>query len=133
MSDIGYNGRKLNILKGGTKIAAVMSKTVTHNREPVEVTNDDSDGNRTVLPDPGLRSIDVSVNGVTTSENYQDFLTTWNGKTLSDITIQHADGSTEEAEEGFFLGNLEFSGEHNGHVAFTASLMSSGPVTQISS
>jgi predicted secreted protein len=125
----GYNGRSLAILKDGVVIAAVRSKTVTHNREAVDVTTDDSDSNRTLLPVPAMRSLDVEVAGVATVDNYQDFLANWNGNTLLDVTIQNPDGSIEEAEFGFFLGNLEFAGEHNGAVEFTAQLQSSGAMT----
>lgn len=129
MSELGYNGRSLKIRKDGQVIAAVRTKGVAHNREPVETTNDDSDGNRILLPQPALKSVDVNLEGVATVNNYQDFLTGWNGSTLQDVTIEHADGSIEEAEHGFFLGNLEYSGEYNGYVAFTAQLMSSGAMT----
>jgi predicted secreted protein len=129
MSAIGYNGRSFVIQKDDAAIAAVRTKTATHAREPVDVTNDDSSGNRVLLPDPAQRSIDVQIAGVVTSNNYQDFLEEWNGSLNSSITIANADGSTEEAEFGFFLSNLEFTGEYNGHVAFTATLMSSGAVT----
>jgi predicted secreted protein len=129
MSEIGYNGRSLKIRKDGDVIAAVRTKTVTHNREAVDTTNDDSDSNRTLLPVPAMRSLDVQVEGVATSLNYQQFLTDWNGNALLDVTIENADGSIEEAEHGFFLGNLEFGGEYNGAVTFSAQLQSSGPMT----
>lgn len=129
MSTIGYNGRSLKIRLDGVVIAAVRTKTVTHNREPVDTTNDDSDSNRTLLPVPASRSLDVQIEGVATSDNYQDFLANWNGNTLKDVSIENPDGSIEEAEHGFFLGNLENSGEHDGHVAFSAQLMSSGAMT----
>lgn len=132
MSAIGYNGRSLLIKKSDQVIAAVRTKTITHAREPVDVTNDDSDGNRVLLPDPAQRSIDAQIAGVITSNNYQDFLEEWNGSLNSDVTIENADGSTEEAEYGFFLNNLEFTGEYNGHIAFTATLMSSGAVAIVS-
>lgn len=129
MSTIGYNGRSLQIFKDGVKIAAVRSKGATHTREPVDVTNDDSDGDRTLLPAPALRGVDVTVEGVATIDNYQDFLSDWAADEFLDVEVHHADGAVVEASEGFFLGNIEFSGEYNGYVSFNASLQSSGPVT----
>jgi predicted secreted protein len=129
MSEIGYNGRVFKIKLGATVIAAVQSKTATHAREGVDVTNDDSNGWRILLPDPGVRSMDVSIEGVATEDNYQVILDEWLGIVNSNITIQHADGSTATAQYGFFLGSVEFSGSNDGHVAFTASLQSSGEVT----
>lgn len=129
MSEIGYNGRDFIIKLATVKIAAVQSKTATHAREAVDVTNDDSNGWRTLLPNPGVRSMDVSVEGVATEDNYQIILDEWAGIVNSAITIEHADGSVASAANGFFLGNVEFSGTNDGHVAFTASLQSSGAVT----
>lgn len=129
MSTKGYNGRALQIWLDGAKIAAVRSKTATHAREGVDVTTDDSDANRTFLPAPALRSVDLSVEGVATIDNYQDFLSRWNDDEFLDVEVRNPDGSTEVAEDGFFLGNVEFQGSQDGHVAFTAQLQSSGPVT----
>lgn len=129
MSEIGYNGRVFTIKLDDVKIAAVQSKTATHAREAVDVTNDDSNGWRVLLPNPGVRSMDVSIEGVATEDNYQVILDEWAGIVNSAITIEHADGSTATAQHGFFLGNVEISGTNDGHVAFTASLQSSGVVT----
>lgn len=128
MSTIGFNGRSLQIWKDGAKIAAVRSKTATHKREPVDVTSDDSNADQIFLPAPALRGVDVSVDGVATSENYQDFLSDWAADLFLDVSVKHADGSSSDPEEGFFLGNIEFSGEYNGYVAFSAQLQSSGVV-----
>jgi predicted secreted protein len=130
----GFNGRAFKIMRGTVAaplgvIAAVRTKSATRAREPVDVTNDDDLGNRTLLPEPGLRSVDVQVEGVATAANYNWMFAAWNGNLLTDIFIQNADGSTEEAADGFFLSSLEHSGESAGDVAFTAQFMSSGAIT----
>jgi predicted secreted protein len=127
--EIGYNGRELVILKASVPIAAVTTKSAAHNREGVDVTTDDSAGNRTLLPDPGMRAMDMSVEGVVTVDNGQDFLEEWNGTVNSDVGVRYPDGTVATAAHGFFLGNLEFKGEYNGRVSFTAQLLSSGAVT----
>jgi predicted secreted protein len=123
----GYNGRKLLVKIGSTLIAAVQSKEITRAREAVDVTNDDDDGWRTLLPDPGMRTIDLSIEGVATAANYADILERWNGDTMESITLESPDGTTETGS--FFLSNLTNGGEHNGNITFSAQLMSSGPVT----
>lgn len=129
MSVIGYNGRDFEILLSGDVIAAIQAKTSTYSREAVDVTNDDSDGWRTVLPEHGVKGAAVSVEGVATDDNYDIMMDEWLGITNSLITIRNSDGSTAEAEYGFFLASLEVSGGHDGHVAFTATYESSGQVT----
>jgi predicted secreted protein len=130
----GFNGRAFRIMRGTVAaplgvIAAVRTKSATRAREPVDVTNDDDNGNRVLLPEPGVRSIDVSVEGVASVDNYNWMIASWNGNVMDDIFIENADGSTEEAADGFFLSSLEHSGESAGDVAFTAQFMSSGAIT----
>lgn len=128
-----YNGRALLVKTDASGspavIAAVQSKTITHNRSAVDVTSDDDDGWRRLLPDPASRSMDVSVEGVYSDENSEKLLGDWEGNAFTDITVEYPDGSSAEAEDGFFLSNLEISGEQDGNTAFTAELQSSGPVT----
>lgn len=129
MSTAGYNGRAFKIKKGAAVIAAVVTKSTSLAREAIDVTNDDSDGWRKLLPTPGNRAIDVSIEGVATVDNYKSIIQDWEGNALLSITIEHPNGSTQSATDGFFLSSLEFSGEQNGHVTFSAQLQSSGVVT----
>lgn len=123
----GYNGRDLLIQIDGVTIAAVSSKTITRAREPVDVTTDDSNGNRTLLPEPGGRSIDISIEGVATAANYSAFLEKWEDNVFEDVSIVSPDGAVERGD--FFLSNLTNGGEQADKVTFSATLMSSGVIT----
>jgi len=127
MSTIGYNGRSFKIKFGDTVIAAVKAKTVNRQKDAVDVTSDDSAGWRTLLPEAGQRQIDLEIEGVATPANYDDFIVKWNGNTHSSVTIEHPSGTTETGS--FFLSNLSNTGPYNEHIGFTASLQSSGEVT----
>ena len=129
MSTVGYNGRDFEIHLNGTKIAAVTTKSATRGREAVDVTTDDDSGNRRLLPKPGSRSLDVSVEGVATSANWSNLRGLADSDTFADITIVNPDGTEETAEDGFFLSSLEWNGEQDGRVGFTLELQSSGPIT----
>ena len=129
MSAQGYNGRDFEIHLDDTKLAAVTTKSATRGREAVNVTTDDDDGNRRLLPKPGSRSLDVSVEGVVTSGNWPTLRALADSDEFAAITIVNPDGSEEEAEDGFFLSSLEWEGEQDGHVGFTLELQSSGPIT----
>jgi TP901-1 family phage major tail protein len=59
-----FVGRKAILKKGLTTIAAVRSRTVTINNEPVDITSDDDNGFRTLLQDPGTKTLDISFEGV---------------------------------------------------------------------
>jgi predicted secreted protein len=127
----GYNGRELRIVRAGIVLAQVQTKSVPHIREPVDVTTDDDDGWRRLLDFPGRRAIDVTVEGVTTINNRQFLEDDWLGNVMTDIEIHHPDGTVEVAQDGFFLSALEFSGEEDGHVPFTATYQSSGAIDVI--
>lgn len=125
----GYSGRKFYLEKDNTRIAAVRTKGATFNREPIDTSTDDDDGWRELLGEPGSRSVDCNVSGVLVDANLTALLEEWEGTALTDITIVLPDGRTVEADEGFFLGSLEVSGEHTGPTTFTGQLQSSGVVT----
>ena len=123
----GYNGRDLLVKIGGTLVAAVQSKTITKAREAVDVTTDDSDGNRTLLAEPGVRSTDIQVEGVATSSNFSDLLSKFEANTLLQVSAIGPDGSAQIGD--FFLSNLTQTGEHDGAVTFSATFQSSGMVS----
>lgn len=128
---LGYNGRSFKILFDGEVIAAVQSREVKRNKEAVDVTTDDSDGWQRVLSEPGVRSVDVTIEGVATIDNYNNLIDRWNGSSLQNVTLQHPNGTEETADDGFFLGNLTMGAEHDKHVSFSAELKSSGPVRAV--
>lgn len=131
MSDRGYNARdyKIKMVPPGggeaVTIAAVQGRTINRTKEPVNVSNDDSDGWRKLLAKPGTRAIDLSIEGVATENNFA-LVTKWYADTFAEITLEDADGNTETGS--FFLGNLQHSGAHDGHVAFTAELQSADEI-----
>lgn len=127
--ETGYSGRRFKIRKGGVIIAAVQTKEAAHNAEPIDVTNDDSEGYRRLLSERAVRSIDVSIEGVATIANYYRWIADWANDTYEDVALEHPDGTVETAEDGFILTSLAITGEHNGNIAFSAELQSSGPIT----
>ena len=50
-------------------IAGARSKSITINNEPIDITSDDDLGFRTLLDDPAVRSIDMSIEGVTKDDD----------------------------------------------------------------
>lgn len=124
-----YGGRDVVIKIGGVAVAVVTEKTLTHNKEAVTVTADEDDGWRRLLPISGSRSIDASVSGVCSDENIPQLQNLWANDVFADVTLEYPDGSTAEAEDGFYLNGFEVSGSQDGEAAFSATLQSSGAVT----
>ena len=117
-------GRSLILKRNGVKIAAVVSKTISINNEPIDITNDDDVGFRTLLEDSGTRSIDLSVEGV----HKDDVMLTVAGAAaptlIDDMDIVFPSGLTISGD--FRMNNYEDSGESAGRVQFSATFQSTG-------
>lgn len=117
-----------------TTWGGIRSRTLTINRETVDITNSDStDLWRQLLPDGGVRSMSVSGSGVFTDD-------TAVGAILTNIL----EGTTNKSHQlvvpglGSFTGqfavsSFELGGEYNGEVTFSATIESDGEITYTSS
>lgn len=110
-----------------TTIASVREKSVAKTNEPIDVTTDDSDAHRTLLAEPAMRTVDISVSGVT-DDDY--LITQISAATasivLEDVRVTYPDGGTDEGT--FFLNSVTRTGSYQDAVTFEAQLLSSGQI-----
>ncbi len=129
----GFNARLLTVDFETTTLVGIRTRGFTINAEPVDVTNDDDSGWRTLLAEPGLRSMEVPVAGISSDEILIAAIMEGTTYALSAVVINLASGVGETTPGtlagDFFLSSLEQTGEHDGAVEFTATLMSSGAIT----
>lgn len=130
----GFNGRKLTFDWDTTTLAGVRTRGFTINNEHVDVTNDDDSGWRTLLADPGLRSIEVTVGGITVDEVLINEMmkASIEGEPLdANLPTGTAAGVTTPGTLAgtFFCSSYEQTGEHDGSVEFSATFMSTGAIT----
>jgi len=123
----GANGRALTIDYDTTTLVGVRTKGYTITNDYVDVTTDDDDGWRTLLADPGLRSMEVTVGGVSSDQVLIAEITkaSITGETLT-VQLPTTTGTLAGL---FFISSFEQTGEHDGAVEFSASFMSSGVIT----
>jgi TP901-1 family phage major tail protein len=119
-------GRNLTVTRGAVLLAAVRTKSVAINREPIDITNDDSDGWRTMLEEPGERSVNISVSGISDDGVLRDAVL-GASNVLQDITLTWPDGATLNGD--FFLASYTENGTYNDAITFDAELQSSGQPT----
>lgn len=122
-----FTGRKLRIKRGSTNIAGARTDSLTINNEPIDITDKDDAGWRTMLADVGVRSVDAEVEGVL------------DDATLIAIAVGSATSilqswTIEIQGLGSFTGNwhlasFAITGEQADAVTFTASIQSSGTIT----
>ena len=121
----GANGRALQIKWDSVTLVGVRTKGWTATADLVDVTTDDDNGWRTLLATPGLKSVEVTVGGISSDQVLINEFFNGTGKTLTG----ELPTTTGTISGTFYLSSFEQTGEHDGAVEFSATFMSSGVVT----
>jgi|SRR5690554_2732666 len=126
---IGYKGRKLLMTIGGVGVLGVRTKTLTNNMTPVDVSDDNADGWREILAEPGRKEIDFSFEGVVKNLELlaASLATTNGGSRIFAIELTYPDGSVIAGD--FFMADIENGNEYEDAATFSASMQSTGEVT----
>lgn len=110
-----------------TTVAGLRSTSIALNDEPVDITNKDSAGARTLLAGAGVNSISVTGAGVFLDQASEETLRTAMGATdFHNFEIIIPSFGTYQGE--FMLATLSYSGEYNGETNYDFTLESSGTI-----
>ncbi len=120
----GANGRALQIKWDSVTLVGVRTKGWTATADLVDVTTDDDNGWRTLLATPGLKSVEVTVGGISSDQVLISEFFNGTGETLTG----ELPTTTGTISGTFYLSSFEQTGEHDGAVEFSATFMSSGAV-----
>lgn len=127
-------GRLVDVYKGdiatGTKVICATSKTISINNEPIDITSDCDSGFRTMLAEPGTRSCDISIEGITKDDDLLVQATGAGSVLLQGYEVDVAGVGTIAGD--FYLNSVELGAPTAESVTFTASLQSSGTFTYTS-
>jgi len=130
----GFNGRQLVIDWSATTLVGVRSRTISTTNDYVDVTTDDDTGWRTLLADPGMRSVEVTVSGITSDEVLLAAIYAADvEKTALEVTLPTSLATAGSLQADFLISSFEQSGEHDGAYEFSATFMSTGEVTYTAS
>ena len=122
-----FTGRKLRIKRGSTNIAGARTDSLTINNEPIDITDKDDAGWRTMLADVGVRSVDAEVEGVLDDASLIAIAVGSSTAILQSWTIEiQGLGSFTGS---WHLASFAITGEQADAVTFTASIQSSGTIT----
>lgn len=124
-------GRKVNLFAAadasGTPIAGGREHGITINNEAIDVTDKDSNGWRTLLADPSVRSVDVNFSGLMDGATFVALaLGTSTAALLSDYTVEIEGLGTFTGD--FHLSSVELGTPHDDAVELTMTLASSGAI-----
>lgn len=122
------SGRDLTIGFGATPVTltGVRTKGVTINNEPIDITNDDDNGWRDMLDEPGQKSVSISIEGVWV-DNVIRAIAVSATDVATEATVTYPDTSTLDGN--WYIANYAETGEYNGAVTFSATLESQGALT----
>ena len=124
-------GRKLLLQRstdGGTNyatVASIRTKSFTIANEPIDITTDDSDAWRTLLSEPGNRTLDMSGSGVAKD----DVLLAASLGSTSGVVLQNYQmvlPSGAKITGDFAMTSFGETGEYQDAVTFDLELQSSG-------
>jgi len=130
----GFNGRAMTIDWDSTTLVGIRTRGFTVTNDYVDVTTDDDSGWRTLLANPGVRSVEVTAGGITSDEVLLAAIMAGSvsGEALS-IELPTSLAVPGSVAGTFLVSSFEETGEHDGAVEFTATFMSTGAVTYTAS
>lgn len=110
-----------------TSIGGLRSSSITINDEPVDITNKDSAGRRTLLATAGTLSMSLSGSGVFVDDAAIQLVrgSIGNGA-FKNFQFVIPDLGTYQG--AFMIASLEFAGEFNGEATYTCTFESSGNI-----
>lgn len=121
-------GRKFLVKRGdpAATIANVRTRTLSINRELIDVSDDDSSGWRELLADIGQAEVNMTVEGVFSSHDIiEEALDLTSGLVAHEL--EFPDTSTIAGD--FALSSFELTGEYNGVATYSFEIQSSGEIT----
>lgn len=130
----GFNGRSLVLDWSSTTLAGVRSRGINTSSDYVDVTTDDDSGWRTLLADPGVRSVEITVSGIATDEILLTDIYAANvASDTLEVTLPSSLATPGNLSGSFLVSSFEQSAETDGAYEFSATFMSTGAVTYTAS
>ena len=123
----GLIGRRGVLKKGANAIAALRTKSISINNEPVDITTDDDLGWRRLLAaDPAQRNVEITADGILKSNAIIDDVLAAG----SSATYTFEFGTETKKLSGVFhLTNVEIGAPYNEAITVSLTLQSSGVIT----
>jgi predicted secreted protein len=125
---MALSGRSVRISRNGSNIVGARTDSVTLNNEPLDITDKDDSGWRTLLADTGLRSLSCEIEGVLKDGVLaSDGVGTPTSALLKECVVTISGVATFTGD--FYLQSLQIGGEMADVVTFTATLESGESMT----
>lgn len=127
---VGFLGREIDFTLGDAILAGIVSKSLSINNAPIDVSDDQSSGNKEYLATPGSKEITI---GLSLKAKDLDLIRSAisNSSQIYAVLITFPDGAiTGSSLAGdAFLASVSLSGEHEDLATIDVELNFSGAVT----
>ena len=121
-------GRSVRISRAGANIVGARADSVTINNEPLDITDKDDSGWRTMLADAGVRTVSCEIEGVLKDATLlTDGVGTASTALLKECVVTISGIGTLTGD--FFLNSVQIGAEQADVVTFTATLESGENMT----
>lgn len=124
---MALSGRLLRISRGGTAVVGARTDNFTINNEPIDITDKDDSGWRTLIADVGLRSISADIEGVLKDGTLIAAASGTASALLASSVLEVSGVATFTGD--FMLTSIALGAEQGDAVTFTANIESGGVVT----
>lgn len=125
---MGLSGRAVRISRNGVSIVGAQADTIKLNNEPLDITDKDDSGWRTLMDDAGLRMVSCEVKGVIKDNTLLSDVMGTPSSTLIRAGVVTISGLFTLSGD-FYLNGVELGAEHDGATTFTATLEGTGSFT----
>lgn len=125
---MAISGRSVRISRNGSNIVGARTDSVTINNEPLDITDKDDSGWRTMLADAGVRTVSCEIEGVLKDDVLlADSVGTASTALLKECVVTISGIGTLTGD--FFLNSIQIGAEQADVVTFTATLESGESMT----
>lgn len=125
---MAISGRSVRISRNGSNIVGARTDSVTINNEPLDITDKDDSGWRTMLADAGVRTVSCEIEGVLKDDVLlADSVGNASTALLKECVVTISGIGTLTGD--FFLNSIQIGAEQADVVTFTATLESGESMT----
>lgn len=121
-----HKGNDITVSFDGTLIAGLREKGISIEGEPIDITDDNSNGWRELLSEPAQRQVTISCSGITKDEV---ILALVMGTDLDKAAIITFTDTGNTLTGTFFITGYQKTGTYNDATTYSFELQSSGEVT----
>lgn len=122
----GFASRTVVVSRNDEVVAGIRTKTVTFEGEPIDVTTDENDGWRTLIPVYGTRGMTLAVDGVVKS-NLLKTTALSQSNIIEEMVVEWPDGYTVTGD--FAVASYSENGSHDGEMTFSCEFRSTGALS----